>query len=363
MTEPLETARTLAELLRFSGDRVRNRSSGHRSPADRVRATCRENSLRVDRFVTPSLARSLERACDNLQVPTDVIDVFVFASPHLQAECLASSTADCVVRVSSTLIEVLDDSEFQFVIGHELGHFLLGHGIANVEAQAGSLDYLLQSRAQEISVDRIGYHACGSLEATVRAMMKIASGLGSSHLRFDLGAFMSQLQEADQRDVQASAFSTHPSILVRCRALFWFSMLEVETSGASQYSIHDLQKVDERVRSDLDRFVDAPLLRIVSEAKENAKMWCSALEIVSDGVFSAEEQLQFGELFGARALAGLKGLLTDTPVNGVKDMIQTRVNLALTELREVSATAHDEVLGATMGMGQDEAPSNYFPPH
>ena len=46
----------------------------------------------------------------------------------LQASCLSDETSECVVRFTSRLAETMSPQEFEFVVGHELGHFLLQHG-------------------------------------------------------------------------------------------------------------------------------------------------------------------------------------------------------------------------------------------
>ena len=54
----------------------------------------------------------------------------------------------------------------------------------------------MQERAQELSVDRVGLIACGSVDIAIRALMKTVSGLSSEHLRFDVGTFISQLDKS-----------------------------------------------------------------------------------------------------------------------------------------------------------------------
>ena len=81
----------------------------------------------------------------------------------------------------------------------------------------------MQSRAQEISVDRVGLVACGDLSVAIRAMMKTVSGLEHRHLRFDAGQFISQVSRLSQ-GTSDEVWNSHPSMVVRSRALLWFSM-------------------------------------------------------------------------------------------------------------------------------------------
>src|SRR5687768_6615234 len=82
------------------------------------------------------------------------------------------------VRFSSTLVDILDEEEFCFVVGHELGHFLLRH-TAGLHGSTESLELFMLQRAQEISADRLGMVACGSLDVAIKALKKTISGLNN----------------------------------------------------------------------------------------------------------------------------------------------------------------------------------------
>ena len=90
----------------------------------------------------------------------------MYASPDLNAECYLGDTSNCIIRFSSSLIDILDKNEFEFVVGHELGHFLLSHQQACVTEK--NLEYYIQQRAQEISADRLGLIACDSLDIALK---------------------------------------------------------------------------------------------------------------------------------------------------------------------------------------------------
>ena len=179
----------------------------------------------------------------------------MYASPELRAECYASSTIQCIIRFSSSLVDLLDEEEFAFVAGHELGHFLLGHGLTHIERQSESIEYFIQQRAQEISVDRIGLVACDSVDVALRALMKVASGLNDRHLRFDVGAFIAQLRMTAPNSGSDNHRASHPSILVRCRALLWFSLNDVFTKRAEVFVQSQMQQLDARIQDDINTYV------------------------------------------------------------------------------------------------------------
>ena len=76
---------------------------------------------------------------------------------------------NCIITLTSAVINLLEFNEIKFILGHELGHFLLSHNIEeniNLESQEG----YIKKRAQEISVDRIGLLACKDINIATKAI-------------------------------------------------------------------------------------------------------------------------------------------------------------------------------------------------
>jgi len=333
MLDQLSSARDLAERVRFSGDTLRYQSSGDPTASQRVLEAIFQNELRISQAVTPGLFERLMNVCNVLSLPSNSLDAFVYASPEIQAECHAGTAQNCVLRFSSTLVDLLDDDEFEFVVGHEVGHFLFGHGISRMEAQDDSVEYLMQQRAQEISVDRIGLIACGSLEVSVRAMMKTLSGLTGEHLRFDIGAFLRQLNDSPQGGF--GSVSSHPSILVRCRALLWFSLNDAFNRGNFDLDSDDLMRLDDRIERDLAKFVDGIVRGQIDEAKRDLLLWLIASHVAQDGVLDKEEQSSIAKLVGEDTLERLRRFLSDIPATDVQDEIYQRLKASREDLERL----------------------------
>ena len=344
MTDSLQSATELAEQIRFSGDTLRSTSDGNTAQTEAIASVFFQNELEIAPEVTPGLSAQLDLVCDHLRLPRSQINAFVYASSELQAACFAASTSKCVIRFSSALIDLLDAKEFSFVCGHELGHFLLGHGVAKMESRDQSTEYFMQQRAQEVSVDRVGLVACGSLDIAIRALMKTASGLSSEHLRFDVGTFISQLSKSAKAAGHGDHTASHPSILVRCRALLWFSLNDFFTTHKGTFSQDQLDELDLRIQNDLRTYVDGPARKQIEESKNDLAMWMAAYEIVQKGVFGKREQSVIAEMFGADTLKRLIAFLKEIPATEVEDTVYERVRATREALEGLIPTAFEAEL-------------------
>lgn len=341
MPDGLLAARQLAEEVRFAGDRLKPSGNGDTLQTRAIANTFYRNELEISAAVTPLLAANLELVCKRLALPKDAIHAFVYASAELQAECFAASSTMCVIRFSSGLVDLLDAEEFAFVCGHELGHFLLGHGVACMEHANGSMEYLMQKRAQEISVDRVGLITCGSLDIAIRALMKTASGLNSEHLRFDISAYIAQLRKSSHLTSSSDHASTHPSIIVRCRALLWFSLNDYFTGKSGKLSRAQLEKLDGRIEDDLSTYVDGPARRRIVEAKDDLTLWLAVDEIVQNGRFDKSEQAVIAKMFGANTLERLISFLRDMPAADIRATVSDRVKGAREALEWIIPSGFD----------------------
>ena len=131
----------------------------------------------------------------------------------------------------------------------------------------------LHQRARELSADRIGYLGCNSLDESAQAIIKTASGLGDEFLRFDIQSFLSQTDMLSNPSRGESRNSTHPSMLIRCRALLWFSMSFGSTRDVELNGDSSLQDVDNRVIRDLEKFVDGRTRLRRVELEDNIVLW------------------------------------------------------------------------------------------
>lgn len=278
--------------------------------SSRKRALFLLNDLLVQQDVTPGIHAAVNTALDRLKVDASSVSVFVYPSPHFQAECHLVDSSRCAVRISSSLVEALDDYELMFVIGHELGHFLLGHLMESKGTGEENLEDLVLARRRELSVDRVGLIACRSLEVALSAMMKTMSGLSARHLQINVTGLVSQLRALDQQaGALYSVMSTHPSFVIRCRALLWFSMNGVFQQDGDNIEKNQLEKINKFIITDLERYIDKPVLQKIAEVEQDFQFWFMAAAVARSGSFSKRAQQIFVERFGDQQTSKLKILL------------------------------------------------------
>jgi len=354
MPATLEIARLIAQKVRFSGElddgTLRDGSPHATSQMRRIFA---QHNLQISHAVTPSLAQSLDEVYERLHIPHDVVTAYVVPDPAIQATCFSSSTTDCVLSFSSGLVELLDESEFQFVAGHEIGHFLLSHGLVHQSGDTESLEYLMRQRAKEISADRIGFIACKSLECSIQAMMKTASGLSTDKLRFDADAFLSQLQESDSTAYSITQSSTHPSILVRCRAVLWFSMNAYSIEDLENHSKEQIREIDSRIEKDLQRYVDGPARERIERTRKNCAFWMTIEQSIQDGHFNKQEQKVVSTKFGKDQLKKFLGLIDGLSKPEVSEIVRTKLIESREELEAILPESFEkEITGIGSSVSQ-----------
>ncbi len=229
-------------------------------------------------------------------------ELFIRADPTINAMTIGLDKP--VIVLNSGLLEVMDDDELRFVLGHELGHVLSGHavyrtllaallalsttlfaiplGALGVRAVMAAL--LEWQRKSELSADRAGLLADQQPQVALRAHMKMASGGRIDEL--DPEVFLAQADEYhandDVRDLLLRALivetQTHPFAVVRAGELDrWVksgsyqavldghyprreddanASISTEASAAARHYTEEFSRLDEslgRVFSDLGR--------------------------------------------------------------------------------------------------------------
>lgn len=334
------------------------------------RAFHRDSMLRhgvlISPSVTPGLETQLNAVCSKLSTPRTCVSAFVYNSPEVQADCLIDSPNTCVLRLTSGLINLLSEPELRFVIGHELGHFLFGHGACSQYDENRTSEGFLILRARELSADRIGYLAGGSLNNAIKAIIKTASGLGDEYLRFDVSSFLSQAIHLSHPSRGESRNSTHPSMLIRCRGLLWFSMKVASFSDLATASEDSIRSIDQRVVKDLETYVDGQIREKRRDLEDQLALWESCLLVIDEGALKKSVQERLAKELGDSYLASLMSFLEMFTSAELREEAETKLLQCRRETysdfpnsaREIEDNAHvraQNILGVRGGPPQDSA--------
>lgn len=266
------------------------------------------DAVQVSPELMPRVQAAIEASTNRLGLQS-AISGYVYNDPCTQAACVHIGGDDkSALMLSSGLIRLMSADELTFVIGHELGHMLFEHNLypspTDASGEGTRLNWLALQRAGEISADRIGLLACGSIDVAYRTILKIGTGLGDDHLRFDLANFLDQLRRLKSIGGHASGIiSSHPILTVRMKALLWFEMSDAarRINGTGAHGVA-LATVDKRVERLLEEATGEMLTRVRAESFSRAAMWAALFAAVSDGVFSKHEQGAIERLYGRPAV-------------------------------------------------------------
>ena len=292
-------------------------------------------SIRITEDIIPQVYKSIKSVFKKLKVENQ-FDFFVTSDTYqANASCnLMSVSSKPYIILTSKLIELLNDKELEFVIGHEVAHYIYQHALypnpQTTENRSLKLNILNLGRAAEISADRIGFLACGDLESSLRTNLKLASGLNDKHLNFKFSAYLDQLRELETLGKsETQLFSTHPSFLIRMQALIWFSMTKeyhefFETKKKGSYSISD---IDKKIENSIKKVIGNEIEVSNKEIIDRALLWGSLNLYLIDKKFTKSEQGKFIKQFGEKK--ALKAISFLKIYN--KDMLRKKVNDSFTE--------------------------------
>ncbi len=332
--------------IRFKYD-IHNEESKYNSfGLDSLRDNLYQNALLIDSKSTPLLDQKLKGIYEKFGIDSSNISAFISQSHEIQASCISVGSNGCILTFTSALLNLLDIDEFAFVAGHELGHHIYDHCRISIDKE--SADYFMQMRAQEISVDRIGLISAGDLDVSIRALMKTATGLNSKFLSFDVGQFISQIKKVSKYDFDKSLNNTHPSMMIRCKALLWFNLCNSNASFPLKINNEELDKMNERVQSDLLKFVDGPVQEKISKLSNEVKMWSAVILIMEDQKFDKNEQAEFSKLFGEEALRKVIGFLKLHDSNSVICALEDRLKHCSENLINLSPNSYAKLKGTKL---------------
>ena len=298
-------------------------------------------SVKVTSEIFPKVAKAIDQVFERLKLKNN-FNFFITAN-HLQTQALCAmmpQSSNAEIIITSKMIDLLNGEELQSVIGHEVSHFYYQHSLYPSPNQARTktefLNLLHLSRAAEISADRAGFLGSGSLEYSLRSMLKITSGLGDQHLQFNFSAYLTQLRELTEiKGDQTQLYSTHPTFLNRMQALIWFSMCHEyhQFFETNKKGVYDLKTVDQKINESIKKVTGNELDVSNKEIIERALLWGALWIYLGDKKFSKQEQEKFSKRFGNKTTVSILGLLNISNMPIIEKKVMTAYAEASTLLK------------------------------
>jgi hypothetical protein len=255
-----------------------------------------------------------------------------------------SDRADIIF--TSRLIELLDVNELKYIVAHEIAHHQYQHYLyPNPKDAENHLRYFnlinLQKNA-EISADRLGFTVLGDLEQTMKAMIKISSGLSSEHIKYNFDNFMNQLE--DLKKLESNPYlmnSSHPSIFTRAQAVLWFSQSNeyINHTNSSTKGLYDLSQVDLLIDNAISELISKDQDQIFGDRSRTCLFWCLVYLILVDKKFTKEEQKYLSTIFSNQKVTSLKSFLT----NSNSDEIEHRMKSELYRSKDLPKAKKTEI--------------------
>lgn len=185
-----------------------------------------EQAERVTPQNSPELIPVIQTCAQRLQV--EPVEVFIAPQRTLNAYTFGMDTPKSIVLYSS-LFNIMDRDEMQFIIGHEMGHVCLGHtwlntlvgGMAGIPSNSASallmqLAFRWWNRTCELSADRAGLLACGNPNKAISALVKIAAG-PAARSQEGMAHAIQHIETEDDNILNnlSELIATHPMIIKR----------------------------------------------------------------------------------------------------------------------------------------------------
>ena len=315
------------------------------------------NSVRVSKEILPKVGNAIETVFERIKIENN-FNFFVTADNNqANASCsLMSSASRPDVILTSRLIELLSLEELQFVIGHEVAHYVYQHALYpnynNVDDRNLKLNLLNLSRAAEISADRIGFLACNSLEDSLRANFKLASGLSDKHFNFKPSTYLDQLRDLEDLGKSSTElWSTHPSFLIRMQSLIWFSMTKEyhEFFDIKKKGTYSLSEIDEKLDKKIKKVTGNELEISNKNIYESALIWGSLDIYLSDKKFSKNEQDEFVNRFGEKA----KKAISLMKISNARDMLDKKIDVSFNDASKLLKTEKNKLVDELKTIGKE----------
>lgn len=263
------------------------------------------HSLKVTEEITPRIFSVIRKILKQLNLIDIELECYINNDSNMNASCFSLDTdVNLIIIISSGLVNKMTQDELAFVIGHEVGHYLFGHlDYAELKRDRNELLDMKLSRiyqSHEISADRIGLICSGSLESSLRAIVKTVSGLDDEFITHNLHTYLHQIQSLNYDDL-VKGYYTHPIFPIRAKALTLFSMSERYYSwiGKNQKAPLTSEILIDRIRKDLESTTMKSLKEESKHIVEKFQLWFYVKSFIKDNALTNDEVAFLEKNFGS----------------------------------------------------------------
>jgi uncharacterized tellurite resistance protein B-like protein len=257
-----------------------------------------------------------------------------------------------IIGITSAALEELEDLEIQFILGHELGHFLFEHNRMNylinpnptsqgvtLLPSMGESIFLRWRKKCEISTDRVGVLACGDFENAARAMLKTAYGLTGKNLNLDVDSLLQQIDDLkEEPEALEVNYRSHPLMPLRLKVMQMFaessifSQIADEKSDISEKDLSALEDQTDQWVNWIKRYPRRPL-----EVAAMKLVTAAGIKLIMTETVIMDEEIKV-------IIQILHKYFTDEPGELIHEIMEDTENLDElidTTVKEISAKGDD----------------------
>ncbi|MDA9913495.1 M48 family metalloprotease [Methylophilaceae bacterium] len=239
-----------------------------------------KDKLMISDSSLPEVNKSIDDVCRKLGIDRNLLVAYVYPAMEISAYALTTDALPITIALSAGAIQRLNSEELNFVIGHEIGHALIGQ-IISFDANSNTLEDMIYARGLEISSDRIGLMATKNVEYAERAILKLLSGLDDKFLKNS--NIQSILSENEIYVTEDDLYSSHPPLLLRIDALYKLSISDFYNNhvGNKDENQISLENINQTITSILKQSVDMQAYEKIDKAAENLIIWPLSLLVLN----------------------------------------------------------------------------------
>jgi uncharacterized tellurite resistance protein B-like protein len=303
-------------------------------------------SPRIFKIVTETKKKlGLEGEYEVFCLNSTSINAFAYVQP-------AEEKNFFIIGITSAALEELEDLEIQFILGHELGHFLFEHNRMNylINPNPGSQGatllpsmgeniFLRWRKKCEISTDRIGLLACGDFENAARAMLKTAYGLTGKNLNLDVDSLLQQIDALKETPEALEVnYRSHPLMPLRLKVMQMFAESKIfaqVVKGKSDFSekdLSDLEDATDQWVNWIKRYPRRPL-----DLAAMKLVMAAGLKLIKTEAVIMDEEIKV-------IIQILHKYFTDEPGDAINEVLQDTENIdniIRTNVKEISEKGDD----------------------